>query len=62
MKKCSLFLVDFFSNDFQSTAILWFIIDIAFLVNKKGNIYSEKIRNSDNYIKDYAHLFFEEDF
>ena len=33
-----------------------------FEVNKKQNFSSETMRNSDNYIQDYAHSFFGEDF
>ena len=39
-----------------------FLFKKSFEVNKKGIIYSEKMRNSGNYISDYAQSFFGEDF
>ena len=39
-----------------------YLLKKKFEVNKKGIITSEQMRNSGNYINDYAHSFFREHF
>ena len=53
---------DVFIESIASKSIRLYPVTKYFNLMKKMNISIEKIRNSGNYIYDYAHSFFGEDF